>query len=159
MIEPIDLLTLVIRPVLMDLGLHTTKAELLILGTACAESDCGRYLKQRGDGPALGIFQMERATHDDLYENFLSFRPLLRDRAWQYVTDGRQNAEEMIGNLYYATAMCRIHYLRDPEPIPDTLPGQAAYWKRVYNTEAGKGTVEKYIAKWNQFLGQGGMMP
>ena len=54
-------------------------------------------------------------------------------------------AEEMTGNLYYATAMCRVHYRRVKEPIPNTVIGQAQYWKRYYNTPLGKGTEENYI--------------
>ena len=47
-------------------------------------------------------------------------------------------------NLAYAVCMARIHYLRDPEPLPkkNDVWGLAEYYKRVWNTEAGKATVE-----------------
>jgi len=48
--------------------------------------------------------------------------------------------------------MCRIHYLRVPEPIPDTIQGQAAYWKMHYNTELGAGTPQEYILSWYRFV-------
>ncbi len=163
MIEPKDLLYLVINPVNVALGLQgseigITKADLLILGTACAESDCGRYLIQRG-GPALGICGMEPGMtgHDDIWVNYLASRSELTRRVKLLMTNPENpTAEEMTWNLKYSCAMARIKYLRDKDKIPDTLPGQAAYWKRVYNTEAGKGTLDRYIAKWNQFIGQGG---
>ena len=43
------------------------------------------------------------------------------------------------------TAICRIHYWRKPGAIPAEIEGQAAYWKRHYNTPLGRGTVEKYL--------------
>lgn len=153
MIDPIHLLKYIIRPVLTDLDLWSIESEQLILGTACQESKCGLYLKQLGNGPALGIYQMEPATHDDLFENFLKYKPNLREKVWLYVDKKRQMASEMLGNLYYATAMCRVHYLRVPELIPSGLREQAKYWKKYYNTELGAGTVDEYIKSWEQFVG------
>ena len=69
-------LALVIRPALEKLSLWSLSAEELVLGTAIVESGL-TYLKQHGDGPALGLWQVEPATHDDLYTNFLNFRPEL----------------------------------------------------------------------------------
>jgi hypothetical protein len=153
MIDPIHLTKYVIRPVLKDLGLYSENAEKLVLGTACVESDCGRWLKQLGDGPALGIYQMEPATHDDIWENYLDGNRKLSSGAKFYIADYTPRlADEMISNLAYATAMCRVHYLRFADPIPDNLPGQAAYWKRYYNTPLGKGTVEDYITAWRRLV-------
>ena len=143
MIEPSHLLQHIIRPVLKDLDLWSEPAERLLLGTACQESQCGRYLVQLG-GPALGIFQMEPATHDDIWVSYLTFRSLPIKRL---------PAKDMIGNLWYAATMCRIYYLRVKEPIPDNLPAQAAYWKRFYNTPLGKGTEDDYIRAWYRFIG------
>lgn len=50
-----------------------------------------------------------------------------------------------------AVTLARIHYLRDPDPIPLTIDAQAVYWKRLYNTHAGKGTPDQYIASWNRW--------
>lgn len=155
MIDPIHLLSYIIRPALKELDLHSEAAERLLLGTACAESDCGRWLRQVGEGPALGIFQMEPATHLDCWVNFLQYRPDLAKkivRFTRYIWPECPEPREMIGNLVYATAMARVKYLRDPAPIPGTLEEQAVYWKSVYNTEQGAGTVEKYIRKWRQFV-------
>jgi hypothetical protein len=155
MIDPVQLLAYVIRPVLKDLDLWSPSAELLLLGTACAESECGRWLRQLNDGVALGIFQMEPATYQDCWINFLNYRPALARRVMDWtsvVFPDIPEPREMVWNLAYATAMCRIKYLRDPEPIPDTLPGMAAYYVRIYNTPLGKGSVEKYLANWQRFV-------
>lgn len=150
-IDPDHLRQYVIRPALEAVGLWSEKAEALLLGTAAQESACGHYLHQLDDGPAIGIFQMERATHDDVWDSYLVYRPdissAVRGLARQH-WDVENGAEEMAGNLLYAAAMCRIHYRRVPEPLPDAddLIGQAHYWKRHYNTLQGKGKVADYIA-------------
>ena len=148
MIDPGQLLRLVIRPALIHIGLHSQAAEQLVLGTALAES-AGKHLHQVGGGPALGLWQMEPATHDDIYENYLKNRRELDAlvdglRTSAALTDG---AFELIGNLYYGAAMCRIHYRRIPAAMPyaGSIDGMAHYWKQHYNTPAGKGTVEKAL--------------
>lgn len=153
MIDPVQLCDYVIRPVDQFLGLWSIDSERLILGTICQESECGEWLKQLG-GPALGICQMEPETHDDCYINFLDFNQDLKEkvRAFSSNKAGFPDPEEMIGNLNYAVAMCRIKYYRDPYPIPSTVEGQAEYWKRVYNTEEGTGTVDDYVASWHRFM-------
>lgn len=152
MIDSKQLLTWVIRPVLKDLDLWSVPAERLVLGTAAVESECGRWLAQIG-GPALGAWQMEPASHDDIHDNFLKFRPELQKKVlrWNINAAMDEAAEEMAGNLYYACAMARIQYLRDPAPIPDDLLGQSKYYKRVYNTEQGKGSADGYRMAWDKF--------
>lgn len=153
MIDANQLLHEIIRPVLRDMGLGGVYAEALVLGTACQESHCGLWLVQLDQGPARGIFQMEPATHDDIWNRFLSDRQDLANkvRRWRLQYGNGMGADEMTGNLYYATAMCRIHYLRVPEPIPETLPGQAKYYKKYYNTAAGSATEADYLLNWGQF--------
>jgi len=153
MIDPKQLLDLIIRPVLRDLDLWSEQAERLLLGTACKESECGRWLKQLGGGPALGIFQMEENTHDDIWMNYLDFKPVLARKIGQWCLKTTETmAGEMVGNLYYAAAMCRVHYLRAPDAIPDTLAGQARYWKTHYNSPMGAGTESEYMNTWNRMV-------
>ena len=155
MIDPKQLLTEVIRPVLISMDCWTENSERLILGTACKESECGMYLRQLGGGPGIGIYQMEPNTFNDIWTNYLDYRYDLRAKVLKWVFDfglDDNSAYEMAGNLYYATAMCRVHYLRVPEPIPNYLAGQATYWKKYYNTEKGAGTTVQYLNAWNRFI-------
>lgn len=140
---------LVIIPALEVLKLDSPAARELLLGTAIQESGL-TYLKQLGGGPALGLFQMEPATHDDIWDNYLRYRGELSSRINVLC---RLNIPEMlVTNLLYAAAMCRVHYLRAPDPLPEAgdLDGQAAYWKKWYNTAQGAGTVEHYIRNWRK---------
>lgn len=145
-----QLIELIIRPTLQDLGLYSLSAEQLLAGTCAQESGMGTYIKQVGKGPALGIFQMEPLTHDDLWENYLSRGDLWLKVCHKY---GDTEAKDMIYDLSYACAMARIHYLRIKEPLPpaDNIPALAAYWKRYYNTALGKGKESEYIANWNKY--------
>ncbi len=137
------------------------KEELqLLLGTALVESDL-TYRKQLGGGPARGYWQMEPTTAVDIFDNYLHFRYNLWDRLcslWLHLVPVELNdvqSEDLAWHLEcndkFACAMARIHYLRDPNPIPTTLEGQAAYWKSVYNTFLGAGTVSKYLEKWKEY--------
>jgi hypothetical protein len=142
----------ILQPVLEDIGLYSLAAEELLLGTALQESRL-TYLKQIGGGPAVGVFQMEPATHDDIWTNFLEYDASLEAKVIRI--SHISHAEEMIGNLFYATAMCRVHYYRVSEALPDAgdTAHQAAYWKEYYNTPLGAGTVDEYIANWDGYVG------
>lgn len=152
MIDPIQLLQHVIRPTLKELNLHSDQAERLVLGTACQESECGRWLYQLNNGPARGIYQCELATLKDIFASFLPSRPDLLAILKGWVGDNTYWEQELVWNLRFATAICRLHYLRVKEPIPDNLPGQAQYYKLFYNTPLGKATEEQYIASWRRFI-------
>lgn len=152
MIEPSQLREYVIRPVLKRLALHSRSAEELLMLTAAQESLLGRFLHQV-NGPALGIFQMEPATHDDIWGNYLDYRQGLADS----VRDYGWAANHMVGNLNYACAMARIHYLRVPYALPqaDDVQGMAEYWKRHYNTPQGHGTVKRAVDNYTRLVIQG----
>lgn len=149
---------LIIRPTLEYLDLWSEAAENLLMGTAAQESQLGTYIHQLGKGPALGIYQMEPATHHDIYLNYLKFNYKLSMQVGNLIVGipfpGYDDPEEMIGNLYYATAMCRVHYLRVPKPLPgaDDLDALAAYWKKYYNTPLGKGTAEEFISNYKKYV-------
>ena len=58
----------------------------------------------------------------------------------------------LITDLRYACAMARIKYWRVPFPISPDIEDQAAYWKRIYNTPLGAGTITKYVWAYNHFV-------
>ncbi len=163
---------LVVRPALDAIGLGGPAAEELMIGTILQESGGGHWLHQLGAGPAIGICQMEPATHDDLWRNFLRSRPDLASKVQRLMVEaqvgeigvggfaakpdnGAGRAGEMAGNLYYAVAMARLVYARAPEPLPPAgdLAAQAVYYKRHYNTADGAATVAQYMANWQRAIG------
>ena len=148
-----QMLAAVIRPALEKLSLWSLSAEELVLGTAIVESGL-TYLKQHGDGPALGLWQVEPATHDDLYTNFLNYRPELGSKLMQLRAPNLSMDENLATNLMYGAAVCRLCYYRKPDALPEAgdIEGQASFWKQHYNTIFGKGTVSKYVYKVEQVL-------
>ena len=124
----------------------STAAEELVLGTAIVESSL-IYIRQHGDGPALGLWQVEPATHDDLYANYLSYRQELSALLMELRAPALSLEENLASNLMYGAAVCRLCYYRQPEALPEAgdLEGQAAFWKQHYNTPLGAGTVGKYM--------------
>jgi hypothetical protein len=150
-INPGQLLVLVIRPTLELIGLGGRAREELMLGTCLQESGCGYYLHQLGNGPAIGPAEMETATHDDLWANFLKYRPEMAAKIESLIIPGLPKAAQMAGNFYYAFAMATLPYYRSPAPLPAAgdLAGQAGFYKAVYNTAKGAATTQEYIANWN----------
>ena len=147
-IDPAELRALVIAPALSIIGLGGDAAEEVLLGTALQESGDGRWLQQRG-GPALGVWEMEPATHDDIWKTFLGAHLLLSDALRSLQISAVPPLEQLRGNLYYACAMARVKYFRSPDPLPATgdLEGQAALYVRAYNA-GGKATTAEYVANW-----------
>lgn len=148
MIDPLQFRALIVRPALQALELHSPAAENLVMGTAAQESRL-QFLHQLGGGPALGVFQMEPATHSDIWTNYLRHRPRMVDKVLDAIEyDGRRpGAWRMVHDLRYAAIMCRLHYRRVPEKLPDAydIEALAVYWKRYYNTAQGRGTVDEFM--------------
>lgn len=138
----------VVRPTLIHLALFSPAAENLLVGTALKESALF-HLDQLtpGPGPAFGIYQMERATHDDIWDRYLSSFPPLAAKVASTAAPWPERVYQLHTNLAYATAMARIHYYRVRESLPaaDDVLALGRYWKLHYNTPRGKGTVEEFV--------------
>ena len=151
MINPKQFTTLVVRPTLKHLGLYSRAAEQLVVGTIYQESR-GSYLKQLHNGPALGLIQMEPATYHDIWTNYLAYKRALSntitDLASMASLDDNMTPDvrELVTNLAFAVAMCRVHYLRQPEALPpeNDIQALSEYWKAHYNTVHGAGRPEEF---------------
>jgi len=131
-----------IRETLQELSLEITYSEdavELLMLTAAHESLMGTYIEQV-KGPALGIFQMEPATEQDIYDNYLRYHPNLAHLV-QGFKMRQTDIPDLKCNLAYQIAMARVHYYRVTKPLPSkTRPEQMAkYWKEHYNTVKGAG--------------------
>ena len=131
---------------------YSLEAENLILGTGAHESMGWAKRKQMGSGPALGLFQMEPATFNDIVNNYLKYHPNIVAKIKQISRINVFSSVYLINNDALAICMCRIHYLRVTEPLPNNLPGWAAYWKKWYNTPLGKGTEQQFINDFNRYI-------
>lgn len=141
----------IIQPSLQMLRIYSVNAEELLVGICAHESKGGTYVKQLS-GPALGLYQMEPFTHDSIWNQFINANTGLSRSLLTFLRANNKPApNEMVYNLFYATMMARIFFMRFKETIPDSIEGQAAYWKKYYNTVKGKGTVEDYLKDYETF--------
>lgn len=154
-----DLIESIIRPTILGLNMQGDSAERLIAGTIAQESSMGTYLRQNA-GIAKGICQMEPATHDDTYTNYLKYHQKIREKL--YIVSNLSlpsgfmvpPSDLLIFNLRYSVAMCRIHYYRRAGllPEPDDIPGMARCWKSYYNTPKGLGKESEFIANYKKYV-------
>ena len=124
----------------------------LLMMTAAQETKLGRYIKQI-NGPALGIFQIEPKTYWDLHKNYLAYRMVYRKLVNYYESAWQPIEFDLMGNLPFQIIAARVIYKRDDAPLPDAndIKGMAQYYKRVWNTSAGKATpdeAEKHYRKY-----------
>lgn len=147
----------IIKPTLKYMGesYNTEEARFLSLGTSAIESDCGHFIKQV-NGPALGIWQMEPETHDDIWNNC----DALKDEVFAYrirqlrISPINRFDHDLQVSPMYACAMARLKYSMDPHALPKYNGGTALdldmfyrYYKRVYNTHLGASTFQKWLVK------------
>lgn len=123
-------------------------AHKLLIETAGAETNHGT-IKDPTTYAGMGLTQFDkipfydvknRARHSDKQKIADDFDIVLDLVEWEH--------------LRYNPLLCliftRLKYKKIPELIPDTLQGRAEYWKKYYNTEAGKGTIKHYIGANNE---------
>lgn len=151
----------IIYPVLQSLGMGGPAAEHLVLGTALAESNLNEIDQITGPdddrlGPALGVYQIEPETHWDLYRNFLDLdtgpperdfkRQAIKGALLRMLAPSPPPEMQLVTNLWYATAICRLIYYRRPEPLPPDEPESlAAYHKKFFNSSLGKTELSRSI--------------
>ncbi|CAI3931640.1 hypothetical protein [Commensalibacter papalotli (ex Botero et al. 2024)] len=154
----------IIQPALDYLGLGGVRAINQVTGTFLAEGYAGgsTYLKQLGKGPAVGAMQMEPATYNDIWKNFLAgpkrshLAALLKNIAGEWNTDanGIPKPTTMTGNIFFAAAMCRVFYLRFPTALPlgNDAIAMAQYHKKYYNTALGKAVWQDNVDRFQQAI-------
>ena len=145
----------IINPTLDYMGksYNSIEARFLLLCTAAIESDCGYYIKQV-NGPALGIWQMEPATNNDIWVNCdaLKDNSAMAHAVSSLVMLPFEEVGHLIYSPVYACAMARLKYSMDAKALPKYNGGTDLdldmfyrYYKRVYNTELGASTYQKWL--------------
>ncbi len=115
---------------------------------AKVESDFGATkgtFRKSGD---RGIWQLNQKTGFKETKNVKAHPRLKQAHAKIREELGIDWNEVSFGDLekpLIAALAARLFLLTIPEKIPDTLKGQAAYWKKHYNTTKGKGTTREFI--------------
>ena len=134
-----------IKDTLTPLNLYSKDVEELLIFTSATESHCGEYRHQE-NGPALGIFQMEPASHNDLWLNFICYHKTLADAY-------TENVANLQFDDHYAIFMARCQYLRHSDPIPNSGDVDAiwACYKKLWNTELGAAIQSQSIECYRKY--------
>lgn len=146
-----------IQNVLTTLGYNVPNLANLLIGTMAQESAMGVYETQTGGGPARGIMQMENATYQDIWNNFLAYHQSLRQIIGSFeIPDGSttNNADLLVNNHEFAVAMAACSYIRHHVPHPDTDPNDVhslyVLYKAFYNGP-GAATETEWTNNWNKY--------
>ena len=143
-----------IERILKSIDLYSPEALDLVYKTGKVESGY-KYLRQI-KGPARGLFQCEAWVAVAICKNYLEYRKdLMRKVAdatmvkLSYFVDPKEEDWDFLleTNVAVQIAMCRLHYRRIPKPLPSSAEGQAEYWKKYYNSMAGRGSVEDFLVR------------
>jgi hypothetical protein len=145
----------ILQPSLDALALYSQDAEELLVAVCAQESLGGTYLTQV-NGPARGIYQMEKRTHDSLWQTILVREQSVRFKIMKaLMTAVNPNADRMVWDLQYATMMARVFFLNISEPIPSGNDIEALwiYYKTFWNTNLGAAKKSDFIINYNKFCG------
>jgi len=148
----------IISDVLARVGakLYSPEAVEILLKTGFVESGY-TALKQYPSGPACSYWQVEPKTAEDIFSNYLLYRPEKRTAIVKacnipevYTVKLPSEAEcheLLVTNIAFAICMARLVYYRIPKPLPSSgkNKAQAEYWLKYYNA-GGKGSIEKFLA-------------
>jgi len=135
--------------------LWSDDAEEILLMIAAHESGLGMHLRQIGNGPARGVFQIEPATMEDNYQNFIDCRPKLAEQIAAITGCAGPDVFQLQYNPIYGAIHARLKLYRSPGKLPDAdcRLAMGEYCKLHYNSPGGSATAEKYVADYERLVG------
>lgn len=146
-----------IKSTLKKYNMYSEGMYKLLLGTAAAESEFGKFNKQIS-GPALGVFQMEPRTAQDIWTEYLEYKPILRAKVKTTLWKNVNLKTQLRYNLEYQTIMAVVHYKRAEEKNNIKIEDNASRWscafyyKKYYNSYKGKGSTIKFFRKYGEYV-------
>jgi len=143
----------ILIPTLKDIGMFSPSAVELLLRTALHESGMLEYIEQVGGGPALGFFQMEPPTLDDLITNLQPKHIDKTELLYSYKPPKLGWDAALCRCLVFQVVACRLQYWRFPEPLP--RPGDAEgmwrYYRKYWNSSKGKARKKPFHEAWERY--------
>jgi hypothetical protein len=125
----------------------------MLYGTAITETLLGTYVDAHPLRHGIGIMQMDKIAFDDIKTRT---RPASRDTCTHRLDVDFEKVEhtDLAYEPLLSVLFARLFYKLIPETFPEIgdLKAQGAYWKKYYNTSAGKGTVEEFVTKNEDFI-------
>jgi hypothetical protein len=101
-------------------------------------------IEDRTIGAGMGICQFDEIGFDDVKARTRSrhrdsinrcFSVDINDVVW----------EDLRTSPLLSLIWCRLKFKLIPDAIPSSISGRGSYWKKFYNTSAGKGSLAHYL--------------
>lgn len=119
-------------------------AKRLLLETVAAETNFGKA-KDKTWSSGIGLTQFDYIGFIDVKQRTPKKIKQKIKTNWGINID-RVRLDDLRYNPKLAMIFTRLKYMLVPKPIPSTLQDRGKYWKKWYNTYAGKGTVAHYVS-------------
>jgi len=119
----------------------------LLIETAAAETLLGEYRDPTPYAAGTGVTQVDEGTFDWLKGRYKGHSIATQIHTAFGVSLSRVSYSELEASPLLSFIFCRLRYYTVPAPIPPDREGRAEYWKRHYNTSAGKGTPSEYLER------------
>lgn len=137
-----QLVNLIIIPTLTRIPSSLSKESVLAISMIIAhESKRGHYLKQTGNGPALGLIQMEPTTHNSTWKwaSTIWYNALVLGIISQSQWEKKMHppADRLIYDLQYNVFMARQRLFMKPEALPTNIDDLSRYLKKHWNSIYG----------------------
>jgi len=153
---------MIVKPTLNEIPKGFAEpAGLAVMMIIAHESKRGEYIHQLGNGPALGMIQMEPNTHDSVWtygasvwDNALKLGIITKE---QMRHSEHPPAERLLYDLRYNVFMARQRLFMKIPPLPDLeglpqLNAMSDYLKQHWNSVLGAATDHSYsddYMKWS----------
>lgn len=124
----------------------------LLVETTAAETLMATYPDRHETHSGVGVCQHDQINLDDIQ---LHGKQSDFDKIEHHFGYDMRSIElaDLAHDPLLSLICCRLSYKRIPEAVPDDLHGRAEYWKKYYNTVAGAGTEDEYLARVEECLG------
>lgn len=124
-----------------------------MMGTTATETHCGLYPDDNPESKGVGLYQHDQIRIDDIQQEGEQRHFDIVKKLWGYSIPNIVLADLAYDPLL-STICARLGYKRVPALCPSTTLEQAIYWKKYWNTTAGKGTVDHYLDSVDEYLGE-----
>lgn len=119
----------------------------MCLETCSAESQCGTYKDSHIYKNGVGVGQIDEIAFKHIRQKYAQSAIAVRLYEAFGIDLGRVEYRELALNPLLCMVFVRFQYWQVKAPIPKVLVWRARYWKKHFNTKAGKGTVRQYVLK------------
>lgn len=127
------------------------KTVLMMLEICCVETDFCTYPDKHPERLGVGPTQFDSIALEDLQARCRSRHRVMLKRYFGYELN-----EIVLADLAYdpllAFCLTRMKLLLIRESIPTKRDARARYWKKYWNTSAGKGTIDHYMTDTETFM-------